>query len=293
MWRLALVLVVVLAVLGAAAAVAGSRPPPADLRTCANEGRSTSKLGPASDQDVLLGPVVFMRLGRLAYRPASLRFRRDRYGIKIPVILPVDTAVTLAVPAAHRTDLKLGYVHDRNRTRSAVRIESCPPRYSTGVYDPLGPASGFPGGVVLPGPRCVPIEAWLDGQAIPLRRTLSFWMGRCSRSATERAVERGIRTFVLAMKSGRMERFCDVLLPLAREQQGCGTTSADIGPALTTTIDRPSDVRLLWTQGRRATIEFPRFQGNRHFAHMAFVADAWRVAELSLGRPCDAELRCS
>jgi len=55
-----------------------------------------------------------------------------------------------------------------------------------------------------------------------------------------------------------------------------------------------SDIRLLWTQGRRATIEIPRFLPHqRNFARMALVGGIWRVAQLYLTRPCDEALRCS
>ena len=265
-------------------------PPPADLRACTDQDYTLGPVAAPSGSDVMLGPLIFMRLGRYASRREFEHFRGDGYAMKLPVFVSVGAAVTLDVPASHRDVLKLGYV--RNPTRAAVRIKSCPARLAAGRYGVLGQVGAFPGGVDLPGPRCAPIRAWLDGQAQPLRATLSFGMGRCPLSPTERAVRRGIAAFTEAMQSGVLSRFCAVLLDEARRRQGCGTNDGDIGPALTTTIKRASDVKLLWTQGNRATIEIPAFQGNRQFGRMRLAAGRWRVYELN-APACDAALRCS
>lgn len=297
-WSTGVVVAVLASVLGApeaarAGGAASPSPPPADLRNCTNEGRTLGPLGPVRSDDVLLGPVIFYGLGRIASRRgfAELVSPGDR-GIKAPLFLPVGAKVTLAVGGGPRRAVRLGYV--KKPTRRAVRIEACKAALAAGTYGSFGKVSVFPGAIEEVRPRrCVELVVWLDGQSQPLRRQVSFGAGRCSRSVRERAVERGIEAFTSALRSGRLDRFCALLLPPARSQQDCGTNNGDLGPALTIPIKRAQDVRLLWTQGARATVEIPPFEGRRNFARMRRVRGTWRVSSMYLERPCNAALTCT
>lgn len=128
------------------------------------------------------------RLRRLA--------RSHHEALKIYVIVKAGARVTLAVPRAHRRHLGLLYDNESSSGRpvgpyfsyrvsdgdSAVRFEACGrDERPFGSRPPGGPYTAFPGGMVVAGPRCVPLEVRVEGRRRPLRRVFSFGAGRCRR----------------------------------------------------------------------------------------------------------------
>ena len=115
------------------------------------------------------------RLLRAALRHASDR----RYpGFGAAATIRAGGAVTLAVSAADRQHV--GFLFDHRAFRhavhgyrvadgtAAVRLRGC-----------TAPYTRYHGGFVLDGPRCVTLEAWVDGAPAPLRRVVSFGSGAC------------------------------------------------------------------------------------------------------------------
>ena len=111
---------------------------------------------------------------------AALRHASDH---RFPVFAAVATiraggAVTLAVAAQDRDHV--GFLFDRRAFRhtergyrvadgtAAVRLRGC-----------TTPSTRYHGGFVVDSPRCVTLEAWVDGMSAPLRRVVSFGAGAC------------------------------------------------------------------------------------------------------------------
>jgi hypothetical protein len=119
--------------------------------------------------------------------------RRDiRKGVeyaatKLLLVISGERAVTLEIPQDEQRFTSLLYSTTSDYTRqeaelglaevsdgrSAVRFEPC--AKGTGEY------TQYPGGLVIAGARCLPLNVWIDGRESPVRRVLSFGVGnRCS-----------------------------------------------------------------------------------------------------------------
>ena len=180
----------ILAVVAALAApgVAAAADPP--VRSCSERaeiGRPVS--GPGRD-DVRVGPVFFAGAKLLADRPAT-DFRPRRPGQthmfwKLALIARASTRVTLVIPAEHRSVAGLAY-RGGERPRppftianggAATRIRACRRDRRAFSYDGVvGGWTAFPGGFLLSGPGCVPVEVRERGRVH--RATLSFGAGDC------------------------------------------------------------------------------------------------------------------
>ena len=81
-------------------------PPPADLRACTDQEYTLGPVAVPSGSDVMLGPLIFMRLGRYASRREFEHFRGDGYAMKLPVFVSVGAAVTLDRSEEHTSELQ-------------------------------------------------------------------------------------------------------------------------------------------------------------------------------------------
>jgi hypothetical protein len=106
-----------------------------------------------------------------------------RYYVKAPVVLPARQKVVLAIPpeSAH-----LAAFQSRLNSLTAVssvRFEACRERERAfpGAYNgTVGKYTGFPFGFWLARrSACVPMEAWVDGSASPVRRLVPFGRKSC------------------------------------------------------------------------------------------------------------------
>ncbi len=115
------------------------------------------------------------RLLRAALRTAS----DHRYpGFETAATVRAGADVTLAVAPRDRAHVGLLFDHRAFRHAdhgyrvadgtAAVRLRGC-----------TAPYTQYQGGFVLDGPRCVTLEAWIDGAPAPVRRVVSFGSGAC------------------------------------------------------------------------------------------------------------------
>jgi hypothetical protein len=141
----------------------------------------------ARPADVVVGPIAFVGLARVA-NPAAFRRLRAHgvYVVKAGARVRANRVVTLVVPTAYRTRASLSYAGNRLRSVAdgvpAVRFEACPSNEPAFSYDgTVGPWTGFNGGFLVSRPLCLPVEVWVEGLRAPTRKLLSFGKGRCSR----------------------------------------------------------------------------------------------------------------
>lgn len=169
-----------LIVLAAIPAPAGSAPPAPFDRTCIThaEGPPTSRMPPYHASDVQLGRVFFLGLGRRH----RWQLRRGADGIlKVPVMVGEGTPVTVTISPIGRTRARLDFDWDewaRSGRRVAdgdgqrtVRFHACPatrPRFSDGK--PLGPWTGYNGGFLVDRPGCARLTATARGMPTVRRR---------------------------------------------------------------------------------------------------------------------------
>jgi hypothetical protein len=140
-------------------------------------GLVRQRMAPADRFDVVVGPAVLQGARARARDNASMYMRahgRDPTA-KVPLILRPKTRLLLAIDKRDRRGAGLTY---RERTRGArrvtdgypaLRFESCWPDQRT----------GWPGGFILDGPRCVRVLLWVNGADEPVRRTLRFGRRSC------------------------------------------------------------------------------------------------------------------
>ena len=102
---------------------------------------------------------------------------------KILLLIAGRRSVTLEIPPAERAHASLLYAGKRRYSaaekdtglaeisdgHAAVRLK--PHRRGRGRFTEI------PGGLVVAGARCLPLDVWVEGRATPIRRTLSFGMG--------------------------------------------------------------------------------------------------------------------
>ena len=161
-----------------AAMFAAEQPPVAD---CAQ-----SAVGPTpvrSERDVRFGRFRLLGARSLADEPRA-SFRRDAEGryraSKVPATLPPGRRATLRVARADRGDASLMYAQGGARGsdshyprfrisdgRQAERFRACAERPTV-----------WPGYLVARGPRCIRLEARVDGGEW-MRRRVAFGRGTC------------------------------------------------------------------------------------------------------------------
>ena len=175
------------AVVGVFAALATAGEPP--VRSCSERaeiGRPVS--GPGRD-DVRVGPVFFAAAKQHADRPAAA-FRPPRgeshMHLKVALIARASARVTLVIPREHRSVAGLAYAGGEPPRApftvanggAATRIRACRRDQRAFSYSgTVGRWTAFPGGFLLTGPGCVPVEVRERGRVY--RKTLSFGAGDC------------------------------------------------------------------------------------------------------------------
>jgi hypothetical protein len=172
---------------GVALAVAGDgggrrRAPPATAPAaahavgCANAIADTPT-EQASRDDVVVGPAVLVGGRNWADEPRTTftRTRRRDAFVKLPVVLPAGTTMTLSVPTSERRVASLGYTE---RTRDVRRVAdgdatvtfvACPDH-----------RTGWAGGLSLAGPACVRLGVRIAGGRAA-RPRVAFGRGTCRR----------------------------------------------------------------------------------------------------------------
>lgn len=185
----------------------GPSPPPAYVAPCPS-GVSGGLPAHYERTSVLVGPLALYPLGDFARYPGryivSIRagLRQDRRsaqeravrarlraalrrasdhrfpGFELAATVALGQSVTLAVAPADRAHV--GFLFDHRAFRhavhgyrvadgtAAVRLRGC-----------TAPYAQYQGGLVLDGPRCATLEAWVDGARVPLRRVVSLGAGAC------------------------------------------------------------------------------------------------------------------
>ena len=156
------------------------RPPTARVRGCETRVEAGRPVGRLSRPgDLVVGPIAFSGLERLARRAELERFRVGRgYRVKSGVSIRASTVVTVAVVRPAR--VKLEYAPP-NRASDAVEFRAC--RGGERAFSHpgrVGPVTGFNGGFVVDRPRCVALDVWVRGRRTPLRAVVSFGAGRCA-----------------------------------------------------------------------------------------------------------------
>jgi hypothetical protein len=169
-------------VTGGAIATTGE---PVGVRPCDTRIEVAGSLVFGGSHDVVVGPVAFSGLRRVA-SPAVLatwRLGPARYEIKSVVVVRTGAPVTISVAPRSRRRLALEYVQPtragvRWPAFSAVRLEPCPPDTPAFVGGgTVGSLTAFSGGFLVRRPGCYVVEARRESRP-PVRRTISFGTGR-------------------------------------------------------------------------------------------------------------------
>lgn len=137
----------------------------------------------------MVGPFALLYAGGYARVPKS-RFARRGSGYRPTKILAVvdqGAVVTVAIsPSAARVTALLYDPERFNRSgydvsdgERAVTFEACP-RGQASIGPPAA-ATQFPGGFIVAGPRCVPLDVWIGSDSQPTRVVVSFGARPCSR----------------------------------------------------------------------------------------------------------------
>ena len=130
-------------------------------------------------------PTPGVRLGPLVIWP-SVRGRSQQtnnpdwpYAVKAPVILPARVKIVLAI--APEAVTRAAFQSHRRSYVPAVRFEACPEQEPAFAYrGTVGKLTGFPFAIGLTHKSdCVPMEVWIDGRAIPIRRVVPVGRRSC------------------------------------------------------------------------------------------------------------------
>jgi hypothetical protein len=142
---------------------------------CASQVRQP--LAPAGRDDLVVGPTILRAArARARDRPSTYQPRRGRDVVaKVALVVQPGTRLVLSVDRRDRAGARLVY---REATRGArhvakgdgaLRFASC--------FDDA--PTGWPGGFIVAGPRCVRILVDIDGHPSAARRTLGFGRRGC------------------------------------------------------------------------------------------------------------------
>jgi hypothetical protein len=167
---------------GMASGTARSADPPVanEVRACGTrgEGRKPQRL-----------PVpVGARIGQVVIWP-SIRSRVEaaprgpwRYYVKAPVVVRARAKVVLAVPDEAAQLVGLQSRRHTLRGVRAIRFEACREGHPAFAYrGTVGRYTGFPFGFWLARrSACIPLEAWVEGRAAPIRRLVPFGRRSCA-----------------------------------------------------------------------------------------------------------------
>jgi hypothetical protein len=168
----------------AAALIAGAPLPPAAYVAPCPSGVSGGLPAHYERSSLLVGPLALYGVSGFARYPGRsivpVRGSARRFpGFEQPATVAQGHSVVLAVAARDRAHV--GFLFDHRAFRhavhgyrvadgtAAVRLRGC-----------TATCTQYQGGFVLDGPRCVTLEAWIDGDPVPVRRVVSFGSRRCA-----------------------------------------------------------------------------------------------------------------
>lgn len=149
---------------------------PDEVRGCKTRGDSSRPARPPVAGAITIGPLIIWPSIRMLWPVRSTSWP---YATKAPVMVPARVRATLAIaPEAAGTaglwSRQGGYV-------SSVRFVACREREpSWGYRGTVGRYTQFPFGFALKKPSaCVPMEVWLDGDAVPRRLVVPVGRSSC------------------------------------------------------------------------------------------------------------------
>jgi hypothetical protein len=141
---------------------------------------SEADFGPAfgDSANLVVGPLAMIGAGE--FTPASIvrRFRGQKY----PLLVKAGHSVTIEVPAGARAFAGLGY---GPLPQGEITLERAHPRVTFIACEEgsgssaEGPVTFWSGGLVANAPHCVPLDVFVDGDAVA-RRVLIALGARCA-----------------------------------------------------------------------------------------------------------------
>jgi hypothetical protein len=152
---------------GAATAVEegerGAAPPAASCRDGGGGG------APVKGRDVEIGPLTILFVRRTV-RQQKAAFSGD--GWKLPVTLIADTTATLSVPRRIRSRVGLIFTLGTQARvwRRGVRAADSRVRFEACAGEGAPARTGWPGGIVAAGRRCVTLRVQVAGAGEPIER---------------------------------------------------------------------------------------------------------------------------
>jgi hypothetical protein len=137
-------------------------------------GRGKRRI-PDPESDLIAGPFAIRGVEDPYWAGRPELFERrpsDRYvGFKNGALLKAGNVVTVTVPRSERPHMKLDYGISKPAA-FAVRFKACPRRHN--------PRTGFPGGFLVDGPRCLSLRIRVHGnQRPPLHRPVNLSPDAC------------------------------------------------------------------------------------------------------------------
>jgi hypothetical protein len=160
-----------------AASGADPAPPTNELRDCGTRGEGKSPQKLPVPPGVRIGPLVIWPSVRMAAGPAGPG--TWPFVIKAPIVLPARTQVVLAI--AQEAISGAAFQSHRRGWVWAVRFHACREREPAFAYrGTVGKFTGFPFALGLKQrSACIPMEVWVEGKTVPLRRRVPVGRGSC------------------------------------------------------------------------------------------------------------------
>jgi hypothetical protein len=144
--------------------------------TCAGQVQQP-QAPPDADDDLVVGSVILRGARARARDSRSLYKRRNGRdpGAKVGLSLAPGSRVVMSIDRRDRKHASLTYTEE---TRAAERVADGNPAVRfVSCFDDA--PTGWPGGFVLTGPRCVRVVLDIKGRSKPARRTLEFGRDAC------------------------------------------------------------------------------------------------------------------
>ena len=161
-------------------AVALAGPPHGPVVGCGKRIEGGRPIASSLPGDLEIGPVRFtgLKFAAHASRGELTPPRGKRWKIwKSAPVVETGGTVTVAVPAAERAHLRLGWAGGEG---PVVTFSPCAPGTRAFSYSgSVGSHTAWAGGFLIDGPGCRHIEVWIEGRMRPLTRAISFGAGRC------------------------------------------------------------------------------------------------------------------
>lgn len=169
--------------------------PGAFVRTCQTSVYGDLGKGWRKDKNaVVVGPLALLFPGGYANAPRKFFVRHGTgyYSQKVLAVVEQGATVTIAVAPAVSGVVSLLYDPERfNQSggyevsdgERAVTFKAC--ARGKALIGPPNSATQFPGGFIVAGPRCVPLEVWLGNDSTPTYRWLSFGASHCNQYTSQ------------------------------------------------------------------------------------------------------------